>query len=221
MMRHFFLLILAISIPILLFAQNPKSKNTTRSEYKDGRYFHTYSTCVVNAPFKKTEAVINEVFNGLKSTPTQSLRWAFDGLGKAKTQDDNVQLYEKSVSYDPKTSAYIVTLLMIMDDNDEMELRIEGELKNVCYNTGRRELCLNVTKKVKVLNDGIISISAIPREDNTTVLILHSKLKFGFLIDMFFTQTRYKDIIEWRLAEFLNNMKLRAEKENSIAKSNQ
>ncbi|MCK9155994.1 MAG: hypothetical protein M0P12_07790 [Paludibacteraceae bacterium] len=210
-MRHLYLTIIAILIPILLFAQSPISKNNTRSEYKDGRYFHTYSTCIVNAPYCKTETILNELFEGLKKTPTKSLRWAFNGLGKAKTNDENVQLYEKNVSYNPKTSAYIVTLLMIMDNNDETEFRIEGELKSVKYNTGRKEICLNVTEKVKVLNDGLISISAIPRADNTTVLILHSKLKFGFLVDMFFTQTRYKNIIEWRLAELLNNIKLRAE----------
>lgn len=186
-------------------------RGQTISEYKDGRYFHTNSTITVNAPMEQVAEALNDLLNGLKKSPTKDLKWAFDGLSKSKSVDDNVKLFEKNVTYDKATSDYSITMLMITDNKSEYEFKIEGELKNVTYNTGRREVCLHVTKKVKVLSDGLISITAVPKDDNTTILMLHSKLKFGFIIDMFFTQKRYKEIIEWRLAGFLSNIKKRAE----------
>lgn len=207
---RFLFAILVFVLPF--FSMSAQSTpNGTKSEYKDGRYFHTYSTCVVNAPAEEVEAVLTEIYDGLKKEPTKSLRWAFLGLGKSKSKEDNVQLYEKSVIYDPATDIYVVNLIMIMDESNVVEFNIEGKLKNTRQANGKQDLTLNVTKKVKVLNDCSLIITSAPKPDGKTTLTLQSKLKFGFIIDLFFTQNKYREVIEWRLAKFLVNIKERAE----------
>lgn len=215
-MRYIYTILFFLVSCNVLFSQT--NKDDTRSEYKEGRYFHTYSTCVVSAPAEEVELVLDEIYNGLKIEPTKNLRWAFFGLGKSKSKEDNVQLYEKSVIYNPATDIYIVNLMMIMDDSDEIEFNIEGELKNTKHPSGKKDLTLNVTKKVKVLNDGHLCITSTPQNDGKTLLSLHSKLKFGFIIDLFFTQNKYREVIEWRLSKFLINLKNRAE-ENYMRKA--
>ena len=217
-MCYIYTFLLFFSFHFALTAQ--KTSNGTKSEYKSDRYFYTYSSCIVNAPAEDVELVLDDIYNGLKNEPTKNLRWAFYGLGrpKNKSKEDNVQLYEKSVTFYPETDVYIVNLMMIIDESDVTEFSIEGELKSVKHPTGKKDLNLNVTKKVKVLNDGHICISSIPQGQNKTVLTLHSKLRFGFIIDLFFTQSKYKEVIEWRLAKFLVNLKDRAE-ENYMRRS--
>lgn len=210
-MRYIYSILFLLS-HFVLFAQNSQANlECTKSEYKDGRYFHTYSTCMVNAPAEEVDAVLDEIYNGLKNEPTKNLRWAFYGLGKSKSKEDNVQLYEKNVFYNPASGIYVVNLMMIMDDSDEFEFSLEGELKNEKVSSGKHNLILGITKKVKVLNDGNIHIASEPKGEDKTELSIHSMLKFGFIIDLFFTQSKYKEVIEWRLAKFILNLKYRAE----------
>lgn len=215
-MRYIYTILVVLTLSFCILAQS--NKNETKSEYKEGRYFHTYSTCVVDAPVEEVEAVLDEIYDGLKREPTKNLRWAFLGLGKPKSEADNVRLYEKSVIYNPSTDVYAANLMMILDNSNVIEFNIEGSLKNVKHPSGKKDLTLTVTKKVKVLNDGYLSIASIPQNNGNAVLILHSKLKFGFIVDLFFTQSRYKEVIEWRLAGFLANIKKRAEENHKKKK---
>ena len=207
--------ILFICVSTILFAQEKKIFEKTHSEYIEGRFFHTYSTYFVNAPISETDKIFTEILEGFKTSPVKDLSWAFEGLGDVGAKED-VLMYERSVTFDKNTSKYVLDLLVVMNNDKEMVVEVEGELKNAIHATGKREITLKVTKKVKILNEGIICITAIPHINNTTVIILHSKLRFGWIFDMFFTQNRYKNILEWRFDGFLKNVKNRVETQNSL-----
>ncbi len=193
-----------------------QGKDEVYSEYGEGRYFHTYCVCMVKAPCQFANEVLDEVFQGMRTAPTSNLEWAFHGLGDVGAKEDML-LYEKGVSHDPGSSEYILNLLVVMKNEKEMQVQILGELKKYLQSSGGKTVSLDLTKKVKILQDGIISITAIPHTDNTSIVTLHSQLQFGWFFNLFFTQNRYKNIMEWRFDGFLKNVRNRIENKSKEA----
>jgi hypothetical protein len=209
-----------LSLTYASFSQSAIShngKNEVYSEYKDGRYFHTHCVYLVNAPFNYAAEILDEVFEGMKTAPTANLNWAFSGLGDVGAKEDML-LSEKGVSYNPTNAEYLLNLQIIVKDGQNMEVEVAGNLKKRSLQTGEKTLTLEVTKKIKVLQDGMISIAVVPYTNNSSIVILHSKLKFGWFFNLFFSQKRYRDIMEWRFAGFLKNIK---EKIELTAKENE
>jgi len=212
-MRLTFLMLL-LSIFFFSFSQKQQfyyqNKDEVYSEYGEGRYFHTYCTYMAKAPFHIANEVLDEVFNGMTKAPTTNLKWAFGGLGDVGAEED-VLIYEKGVSYNPNSSEYFLNLLIIVKNEKEMQVEVCGELKNVSQIPGEKTICLAITKKIKILQDGKIIVTAIPHTNNTSIITLHSQLRFGWFFNLFFTQNRYKSIMEWRFDSFLKNVRNRME----------
>jgi hypothetical protein len=210
---HYISSLILVNLAFVTFSQTAvqhNGKNEIYSEYKDGRYFHTHCVYVVNAPFEYAATILDEIFEGMKTAPTSKLEWAFSGLGDVGAKEDML-LYEKGVSYNPLNYEYLLKLHVIVKNDKDMEIDLIGNLRNESFKTEEKIVSLALTKKIKVLHDGIITMSAIPYTDNSSIIILHSQLKFGWFFNLFFTQKRYKSIMEWRLAGFLNNVKKRIE----------
>ena len=74
------LTILFICVSTILFAQEKKIVVKTHSEYKEGRFFHTYSPYIVHAPISETDTIFTEILEGFKTSPVKALSWAFEGL---------------------------------------------------------------------------------------------------------------------------------------------
>ena len=52
----------------------------------------------------------------------------------------------------------------------------------------------------------------IPKKEKGVWFILESHAQFGWFFNIFITQSRYKSIMEWRLKQYVHNLKNEAER---------
>ena len=57
------------------------------------------------------------------------------------------------------------------------------------------------------------------KDANTSVVCLHSDMSFSWLFNIFFTEKRYKNVLEWRLEQFLINVKNSSESHHKMVKT--
>ena len=207
MRRFLFILILMTCMPISIQAL----RLGTSSEYRNGS-FYTSVVCLVDAPYAKVSATLDEVDAGMKESPTKSIPWAWRNLGQRRNPDGNdLRLSENGVSYDEKTSAYKLNMLVgVQGDEDPMSFVVEGFLHDYHTRYGNT-LHLQITKKIKILSNADFRVAASPYGANRTLLQLNTQICFGWFFSMFFTQKRYKSVMEWRLQGFVANLKQHAE----------
>lgn len=181
----------------------------THTDYKDS-HFITDVNYIVDAPYSTLSDVLDELFVGMQKHPTQDAKWAWAGLGRKKSVDEDLNLHENGVKYNAKTNDYVLTLLIGQPDKDPMSIDIEGFLlRNSRPQT--KFLQLGITKKVKILTDANFVVSAMPYGKDRSILSVHTSICFGWFFNIFFTRSRYTSILEWRINGFARNVENRAE----------
>ena len=109
-----------------------------------------------------------------------------------------MRLSENGVSYDEKTSAYKLNMLVgVQGDEDPMSFVVEGFLHDYHTRYGNT-LHLQITKKIKILSNADFVWPLLPMEPTAPFTAEHSDL-FWMVLQYVFTQKRYKSVMEWRL----------------------
>lgn len=208
MLRLFFYTLVCLVCSFGAFAQ--KIELGTVSEYTNGA-FHTTSAYVVNVPSDKLDAVLHEIYVGIQDKPTKNLKWLWKNLGHHDNVEDDVVLSEQGFTFDPETSDYLLKLGLAMKKGDKpMIFNVQGKM--VERNVGKnKNLLLTVTKKIKILDRASFSLTSIPQAGGKSCILLKSELDFGWFFSMFFTESRYRSLMEWRIQGLAMNIKKRAE----------
>ncbi|MBQ0030627.1 MAG: hypothetical protein MJZ24_01685 [Paludibacteraceae bacterium] len=188
-------------------AQNYNVGTTTT--YEDGA-FHTTAFYVTDTSYAALCAVVDEIYAGLQKKPTKDLAWMFENLGNHHNVENDLFISQKGVYFNPATNHYLLKLAIGMKKEDTPTVYdIEGTLTK--GKTRFKEITLNITKKIKILNGAKVSVTAIPLKGGKTGVLVKSRIEFGWFFSMFFTQKRYRSIMEWRLQGVALHIKERAE----------
>lgn len=195
-------------------ASAQKVEQGTVSSYSQGA-FHTTAVYLVNTPPERLEAILDEIFNGLQDKPTKNLRWLWKNLGHHDNVENDVVLSEKGSYFNPENNDYLLKLCLAMKKGDKpMVFDVEGKLTKG-RNGRRKNVLLRVTKKIKILDKANFSLTSIPQPGGKACVELKTDLDFGWFFSMFFTESRYRSLMEWRLQGLAMNIKKRAEGDTS------
>lgn len=217
---HYILSLLALQVICLAsFSQTiDVSPVGTVSEYKDGT-FHTSSVMEVKAPFHVVKSVYLSIVDGMKTSPTKELDWAFLNMSKATGSREEFLMREEGVKYDPKNNKYQLKLRIGLKDQEPGLYNIDAKLKTQTYPNGKYEISFCTTQKIKIMNTCGITLHLMQKDANTSVVCLHSDMSFSWFFNIFFTEKRYKNVLEWRLEQFLLNVKNRSESHYKMMKT--
>ncbi|MCQ2206601.1 MAG: hypothetical protein MJZ02_00075 [Paludibacteraceae bacterium] len=186
----------------------------TSSTYTDGA-FHTTSAYIVDAPVSELDKVLHEIYVGIQDKPTKNLKWLWKNLGHHSNVEDDVVLSERGFSFDPRTSSYLLKLGLAMHKGDKpMLFNVEGKLRESTTG-GKKNVLLTVTKKIKILNSASFSLTSVPQAGGKSLILVKSDMAFGWFFNMFFTESRYRSIMEWRIQGLTMNVKKRVEGDTS------
>lgn len=190
----------------------------TFSEYKDGT-FHTSCVMEINAPYHVVKSVYLSIVEGMKSSPTKDLDWAFQNMSKTTGSREEFLLREEGVVYNPQSNKYQLKLKIGLKDHEPGLYTINANLKTQTYQNGKYEISFRTTQKIKIMNSCGITLHLMQKDANTSVVCLHSDMSFSWLFNIFFTEKRYKNVLEWRLEQFLLNVKNRSESHHKMVKT--
>ncbi len=194
---------------LLWVGQSSAQAQSLRSDFKD-KHFITNVTFMVDAPYADLCRALDELYVGMKTSPTRDCSWVWKNLGKSKsTTESDLKMEERGVFYNPINGAYLLKMAVGVSD-DPSVYNVEGFLK--CGHYARcMTVDLDITKKIKILNDASFHLVAVPHGPRNSVIRLESRIRFGWLFNTLFTKSRYESIMEWRIAGVAHNIKTRAE----------
>lgn len=182
----------------------------THSTYSNSA-FHTTAAYLVDVPVSKLDDVLHQIYVGIQDKPTKNLKWLFKNLGHHNNVEDDIVMAEKGFFFDPETSKYLLKLAIAMKKGDKfMYFDVEGNLCEARIN-GKKNVKLTVTKKIKILNSACFSLTAMPQPGGKSLILLKSDMSFGWFFNLFFTESRYRSVMEWRIQGLAMNVKKRAE----------
>lgn len=186
----------------------------TSSNYSNGS-FHTTSAYVVDAPVSELNKVLHEIYVGIQDKPTKNLKWLWKNLGHHSNVEDDVVLSERGFEFNPATSEYLLKLALAMKKGDKpMLFNVEGNMYEFT-SAGKKTVKLTVTKKIKILNSASFVLTAVPQPGGKSLILVNSDLAFGWFFNMFFTESRYRSIMEWRIQGLTMNIKKKVEGDES------
>jgi len=194
-------------------------KYNTTTVYED-RTFKTTSSFTVNAPYSVANQVMEKFIHDLDSDPYSLFDNVLKGMGDTdENGNDNNQSTSrfsadiKSCVYDSAHDYYIGKIDLIIGKSTIKDITLYGRIHKSYHNNYAVftfELLNNpIAKKAK----GIIVTKKI--SENSTKLELNANFQFAWFLNLFFSVKNYKDVAEWRLDKFMQNLNEEIVKKNA------
>ena len=188
--------ILAILICMIAAGAHASRSDTIFSYYRKGEHV-TYGCIYADARKEVCMDMVADLISQFRGNPDQLFGWAFKGLGRQEgdgNEKNEVLIQLNQALYDPSTQ--IGTLVM--------DIIVPGLTTFDDVNIESR-----VTQKD--LNDTVSEVSVDIFYSNS-LLCVTKNVRFGWFFNLFITQRRYRNIVEWRTDGFLKNLRDDAER---------
>ncbi|MDD3320335.1 MAG: hypothetical protein PHS59_02700 [Paludibacter sp.] len=209
-MKRNILLILFLSL-IISEQINANVHDSISSVYKNGE-FVSYCKINVKASDNIANAVINDFNAQLESDLHSLFGWALKGLKFQGEKDELMSFKFKSGTFykDSRILKCVVDVIVphIITVPDIM---VDFKLTKTKYPSTQNVflvdlVCSNTFLKTLKGNFEIVSLN------NECYYTMEIHLSFGRFFDFFITESKYKQIAEWRLKKFITNLKEEAER---------
>ena len=203
---------LITSILICAFVYAGEVKTT----YSKGT-FHTNKTVTIDADFNRCSMVIDSFITDFQTNPPRLFEWAFKGLGQTHRNDgsDDIVLKINSTYYNPDSAKSVINADFVMSNG--FTIRNKDLMSYVHdYNqasTRRIEVEFYYSGMLLKRADGTFILTRL--DTNHTQASISIDIRFGWFFNIFVTQRRHREVIEWRISRFVDNIKTEAEKKSN------
>ncbi len=206
-------------VALSLNATKVISADTIYSQYKD-REHSTFSSISVNASKEVCMEMIADLIDQFRGDPEELFQWAFVGIGKQegdKSDKNEVLLILKQALYDKKSE--IGTLVFDIDVKGfagYKDVRIDSKVSQYEVDSLVDAVSVDVFYSNSLLKKTYGMFFVEELDENNTQLSIDIHVRFGWFFNIFITKRRYKNLVEWRTAGFMNNLKKEAEKRHAL-----
>ena len=202
--RAFVLLLL---FPIFAHAQ--EYVNDIRTTYSERTYV-TVSKTTVEASLNTANTVLDKFIDDLIADPESLFLEGrmLEGLGSKDDKEKELFLIEyQGYNYDKTTGLYTGTLNIFLNKTKLSNIDFTGKITRTSPHKNVSEAFFEL-----VDNNPIVKIAkgkiVVKQIDSQTIEIEQTAtFKFSWVFNLFFTQNNYRNLAEWRLDKFLQNIK--------------
>ena len=218
MKKKFLLILFCVLSPLLLIASSIDSISTT---YKDGQ-FTTYSQVFVNASDSTCSIVTKDYDYQMRYNLDALFPWALKGMNLRKEKKELMMFFFKSTSFNKESSVLrgigdVIIPGVITFPN----IYVDCKLTSKPTINGNSTVYLNLLSSngfIKNMNNSFSVIPVANKKGNWFILV--TNVRFGWFFNIFITEKRFKSIMEWRLKQFIHNLKNEAERRVKIPSTN-
>lgn len=209
MKRSFILFLIFLSYTLPTVASPIDSISTV---YKDGEFI-TYSQVWVAASDSISNDVTNDFDYQMHYNLDALFGWALKGLNLRKEKNELMIFYFKSTTYNKDTHVIrgvgdVIVPGIITFPNIIVDSRLtDRKIKN-----GKRAITIDLLYSDGFLKKMTGTFSVYPKKSKACLYTMETHIKFGWFFNIFITQHRFKQIMEWRLKKFVHNLKTEAER---------
>ncbi len=201
--------LLLIQVLLLCFGVHADNIKTT---YSKG-VFHSSKSEIINADFTTCSLVIDSFISDLQTNPDNLFSWAFKDLGQTHKEDgsDDIVMTINHVSYDAYSAKSVLNIDLAMSNglvlrNRELKSYVHDNLSN-----SNRTIEVEFYYSGSLLKKAIGVFQLLSIDDKQTKIALDIDIRFGWFFNIFITQKRYRNVMEWRIEQFIDNLKAEAE----------
>lgn len=193
--------------------------------------YRTQCSVDVNAPASSSDIVIDQLVYDFQYDFEHLFKWAFLNLGKQNDDDrDALLLSSKSITYIPEEEyGKIVLDVIIPHLTTFRDVTVEGIIADHkqqsdyapdCVSDGltmekiptwTRHMYIEAHKTGIVFKKAYGNIYVIPVSETKSVWYIDINFHFSWLLRTFMTRRIYRNTIQWRVEQYLNNLKTAAE----------
>ena len=184
---------------------------TVMTSMTEGTFHTTYETVAV-ASMADCNAAVDTMISYLQTDPRLLSEHYFCGLGMQEDKKKNAfYLHWKESSYIPETNYSRLVLDVLVDEKPFMkDVVIESTVVDTMAGD-RRDIRVNIYYAGTLIKEAYGNFHLQPQEDNCVKLAMDVHVKFGWFFRIFISRKVYSETVDWRLARFVENIRLWAE----------
>lgn len=192
------------------------ANDTIFTKYHSQEYV-SYGYVAVEATLQTAETVVNDLIDDFVGDPAVLFEWALKGLGKADEDKRNeLMLILRETKFDKMSAtSRITTDIAIADIVVAKNIVIEGKVTQTKRENGALEVNVEIKNSNFFVRKANGTFFVLPQAKGLSY-VMRVNVTFGWFVNLFITQQRYSDMIEWRIMGFLKNMREETERRTKI-----
>lgn len=192
--------------------------------YHQGVY-QTIGEVELNCSPIEANAVMDSIIADFENNPHHVWAWMFYGTGEQKDErKQGFVIHYDSVRYDAPAETLYVDLTLFSPRGKASNLHAEPTLSDsrrvngiapighdgVGYQS-ERSIFFGVQKFRNLIKYCDATLTLIPSDNGTQRLQVVTHCKFDWFFNLFISRKMYRNTVEWRVEQFLENLRCKAE----------
>ena len=174
--------------------------------------FNTSYETKVDTSVVACNQTVDSMIYCLQTNPELLSERFFVGLGKQEDKKKNAfYLVWKESTYVPEEQYSRLVLDVLVDEKPFMkDVVIESSVVDTMAGE-RRDVRVDIHYAGTLIKEAYGTFHINPVGENQSTLAMDVHVKFGWFFRIFISRKVYSETIDWRLARFVDNLKLKAE----------
>ncbi|MCL2683344.1 MAG: hypothetical protein FWE63_07700 [Bacteroidales bacterium] len=200
-------LLLIVCSTTTLFAKNKDVH--IKTQYKKG-LFETEATILLTVSPKIMSEIILDIDYYLRSLEIDSLEWATKELSGKNEGKSLMQIEYSRGEYDENTEVFNFFLDVYFMKRRFKNIKISALMKTDYTPNGHPIIDVSLYEPNFFIKrfDGTLTMRQTSGQKQ---FIVKSSVSFGWFFNLFISTSNYSAIVEWRIQQFLENLKTEAE----------
>ena len=160
----------------------------------------------------EANAVMDQLMHDFEYDPHHIWAWAFWGTGEQK--DDRKQgfvIHYDTVRYDRTAELLRIDMSLISPRGTVNQLHVEPTLSDK-QQDGTRAIFFSVDNFKNLIKHVDATLTLMPTDDpNVQRLTVVTHCRFGWFFNLFISHKMYRNTVDWRIEQFLQNLRCTAE----------
>lgn len=198
-------------------SQQPTPGPSVRTEHTPERLYLSVCSVLVAAPPVVATRVTDDLIREFTHDPNHLFEWAFKGLGLQGEGKDLLILTVNHYNYNTRSGIYEGNFDFIfprvMAFRDISITALIGSESGPGQNS-KVSLELQSTNMIVRKAGGFLRVIPQPKG---CLMVLQVHMRFSWFMDLLVTSQKYKEILDWRMAVFMENLRAEAEKRANAA----
>ncbi|MGN0186539.1 MAG: hypothetical protein ACI392_02175 [Paludibacteraceae bacterium] len=198
----------------VLLAAELLASDFLSTRYVNGEFV---SECAVDAvaPLSVCDSVVDDLIEQITSDYEQLFTWAFKGLGRQGGDDerDEVVITIKESTFDKMSGlCHMVADIEVSRITTFRDIALDSRVLQTKLADGTTRVDVDIFYSNSFLKKAYGTFFVKPLSDARCELRIQIHVRFGWFFNIFITQKRFRNIVEWRMHGFMQNLRTEAER---------
>lgn len=179
--------------------------DSIKSIYKDGK-FSTHYELSSKGSADLALTLADYLVNDFHYAPGHLFEWALKDLG-LQNKDNELIIVFKSSKHDVQTGVtHGVFDIVVPGVTTFSNIKVDAIVTRTKFTSGVIKVSAKIIYSSLLLKNALCTVLFIPQKNDEIHFVTDMDLEFGWFFNLFITQKRYKNIVEWRIKKFSENM---------------